>query len=173
MRCLCFASDETASRICPCHHTIFLYGFQVGRATKTPFHRPYFSTSGVHAPHHAPKDWRDKYKGKFDHGWDRQRELTHAKQLEMGIIPKGTKLTPRPKEIPAWDDQPAERKKVYTRLMENYAAYMDYTDHHVGRLIDSLRASGELDNTLVMYVVGDNGASAEGGWRGHSARSPA
>ena len=73
----------------------------------------YFSTSGVHAPHHAPKEWRDKYKGKFDHGWDRQRELTLAKQLEMGIVPKGTKLTPRPREIPAWDDQPANARVVY------------------------------------------------------------
>ena len=126
----------------------------------------YFSTSGVHAPHHAPKAWRDKYRGKFDHGWDKQRELTHAKQLEMSIIPQGTKLTPRPKEIPAWDDQPEDARKVYTRLMENYAAYMDYTDHQVGRLIESLEASGELDNTLVMYVVGDNGASAEGGLEG-------
>jgi arylsulfatase len=126
----------------------------------------YFSTSGVHAPHHAPKEWREKYVGKFDYGWDKQRELTHAKQLEMGIIPKGTKLTPRPQEIPAWDDQSPEAKKVYARLMENYAAYMAYTDFEVGRLLDSLRASGELDNTLVMYVVGDNGASAEGGLEG-------
>ena len=84
----------------------------------------------------------------------------------MGIIPKGTKLTPRPKEIPAWDEQSADAKKVYTRLMENYAAYMAYTDYEVGRLIDSLEASGELDNTLVLYVVGDNGASAEGGLEG-------
>jgi arylsulfatase len=126
----------------------------------------YFSTSGVHAPHHAPKEWREKYVGKFDHGWDKQRELTHAKQLEMGIIPKGTKLTPRPKEVAAWDEQKADAKKVYTRLMENYAAYMAYTDAEVGRLIESLRTSGELDNTLVMYVVGDNGASAEGGLEG-------
>ena len=126
----------------------------------------YFSTSGVHAPHHAPKEWRDKFAGKFDHGWDKQREITHAKQLEMGIIPKGTKLTPRSKVVPAWDAQSAEARKVYTRLMENYAAYMAYTDHEVGRLIDSLQASGELDNTLVMYVVGDNGASAEGGLEG-------
>ncbi|MGE0605901.1 MAG: arylsulfatase [Pirellulales bacterium] len=126
----------------------------------------YFSTSGVHAPHHAPKEWREKYKGKFDHGWDEQRHLTHALQLKMGIVPKGTKLTPRPAEIPAWDDQPANAKKVYLRLMENYAAYMAYTDYEVGRLIDSLRVSGELDNTLVMYVVGDNGASAEGGLEG-------
>lgn len=126
----------------------------------------YFSTSGVHAPHHATKEWRDKFAGKFDYGWDKQRELTHAKQLEMGIIPKGTKLTPRSKDVPAWADQKPEAKKVYARLMENYAAYMAYTDHEVGRLIDSLQASGELDNTLVMYVVGDNGASAEGGLEG-------
>ena len=126
----------------------------------------YFSTSGVHAPHHAPKDWLQKFIGKFDHGWDKQRELTHAKQIELGIIPKGTKLTPRPKEVPAWDTQSADAKKVYLRLMENYAAYMAYTDFEVGRLIDSLQASGELDNTLVMYVVGDNGASAEGGLEG-------
>jgi arylsulfatase len=126
----------------------------------------YFSTSGVHAPHHAPKEYRDKYKGKFDHGWDKQRELTHAKQLEMGIIPKGTRLTPRPKEIPAWDDQPPDAKKVYARLMENYAGYMEYTDAEVGRFVESLRQSGELDNTLLMYVVGDNGASAEGGLEG-------
>jgi arylsulfatase len=126
----------------------------------------YYSTAGVHAPHHAPKEWRDKYKGKFDHGWDKQRELTFARQLESGIIPKGTKLTPRPESIPAWDAQSADAKKVYTRLMENYAAYMDYTDHQVGRLIDSLAASGELDKTLVMYIVGDNGASAEGGLEG-------
>jgi arylsulfatase A-like enzyme len=126
----------------------------------------YFSTSGVHAPHHATKEWRDKFAGKFDYGWDKQRELTHAKQLEMGIIPKGTKLTPRSKDVPAWADQKPEAKKVYARLMENYAAYMAYTDHEVGRLIDSLQESGELDNTLVMYVVGDNGASAEGGLEG-------
>jgi arylsulfatase A-like enzyme len=126
----------------------------------------YFSTSGVHAPHHAPAEWRAKFSGAFDHGWERQRELTHARQLELGIIPRGTKLTPRPSDIPAWDTQRADARKVYTRLMENYAAYMAFTDHEVGRLIESLRASGELDNTLVMYVVGDNGASAEGGLEG-------
>ncbi len=126
----------------------------------------YFSTSGVHAPHHAPIEWRENYVGKFDHGWDKQRELTHLKQLEMGIIPQGTNLTPRPAEVPAWDAQPENSKKVYARLMENYAAYMAYTDYEVGRLLDSLRDIGELDNTLVMYIVGDNGASAEGGLEG-------
>jgi arylsulfatase A-like enzyme len=126
----------------------------------------YFSTPGVHAPHHVTAEWRDKYKGKFDHGWDRQREITFARQLQRGVIPKGTQLTPRPQEIPAWDDQPADARRVYARLMENCAAYMEFTDHEVGRLIDSLAASGELDNTLVLYIVGDNGASAEGGLEG-------
>ncbi len=126
----------------------------------------YFSTGAVHAPHHAPKEWREKYRGKFDHGWDKQRELTHARQLELGIIPRGTKLTPRPEGIAAWDELPDNNKKVYLKLMENYAAYMAHTDHHVGRLLGSLEASGELDNTLVFYIIGDNGASPEGGLEG-------
>lgn len=132
-------------------------------------HKPwfcYFSTGAVHAPHHAPREWREKYRGKFDHGWDRQRELTHARQLEQGIIPEGTKLTPRPDSIPSWDSRSEREKQVYTALMENYAAFMAHTDYHVGRLIDSLRDSGQLDNTLIFYVVGDNGASAEGGLEG-------
>jgi arylsulfatase len=126
----------------------------------------YYSTGAVHAPHHAPKEWRDKYKGKFDYGWDKQREMTYARQLEMGIIPKVTKLTPRPKEIPAWDDQSPDAKKVYTRLMENYAAYMAHTDYEVGRMLDALQVSGDLDNTLIFCILGDNGASAEGGLEG-------
>jgi arylsulfatase A-like enzyme len=126
----------------------------------------YFSTGAAHAPHHAPKEWRDRYLGKFDHGWDRQREMTFEQQKRMRVIPTDATLTPRPKEIPAWDDQPADAKQVYCRLMENYAAYMAHTDFHIGRLIDSLEKSGELDNTLVMYIVGDNGPSAEGGLQG-------
>jgi len=126
----------------------------------------YYSAAGVHAPHHAPADWRAKFVGKFDHGWDKQRELTFEQQKKLGVIPAGTKLTARPKEIPAWDEQPSEAKKVYLRLMENYAAYMAYTDYQIGRLIDSLDQSGELDNTLVICVIGDNGASAEGGLEG-------
>ena len=126
----------------------------------------YYSTGAVHAPHHAPKEWRDKYKGKFDYGWDKQRELTYAKQLEMGIIPKGTKLTLRPSDIPAWDAQTPEAKKVYARLMENYAAFMAHTDNEIGRMLDALQASGELENTLIFCVLGDNGASAEGGLEG-------
>lgn len=126
----------------------------------------YFSTSGVHAPHHAPAAYREKYRGQFDHGWDKQRELTHARQLQTGVIPPGTILTPRPESIPSWDSRSADEKRVYARLMENYAAYMDYTDAEVGRFVDSLDASGELENTLLIYIVGDNGASAEGGIEG-------
>ncbi len=126
----------------------------------------YYSTGAVHAPHHAPKEWRDKYKGRFDYGWDKQRELTYAKQLELGIIPKGTKLSSRPKEIPSWDSQSPDAKKVYARLMENYAAYMAHTDFEIGRMLDALEATGELDNTLIFCILGDNGASAEGGLEG-------
>jgi len=126
----------------------------------------YFSTGAIHAPHHTPPEWREKFKGQFDHGWDKQRELTYQKQLEMGILPEGTQLTPRPKEIPAWEEVPEDAKTVYTRLMENYAGFMAHTDYHIGRLIDALEESGELDNTLIFYIVGDNGASAEGGLEG-------
>jgi arylsulfatase A-like enzyme len=153
-----FTTDMTDEAIAWTHNV------RAGNSEKPWF--VYFSTSGVHAPHQPPKAYRDKYKGKFDHGWDRQRELTHAKQIEMGVIPKGTKLTPRPVEIPAWDSLSPDAKTVYLRLMENYAGYMDYTDAEVGRLLDSIEVSGELDNTLVFYIVGDNGASAEGGLEG-------
>lgn len=126
----------------------------------------YFSTGAVHAPHHVPEDWRGRYKGHFDHGWDKEREKIHKRQLELGVIPEDTKLTPRPESIPAWDTRSADEKTVYLRLMENYAEYMAHTDHHIGRLIESLEDSGEIDNTLVIYIVGDNGASAEGGLEG-------
>jgi arylsulfatase len=126
----------------------------------------YFSTGAAHAPHHAPKEWRDKFKGKFDHGWDKQREITFAEQKKLGVVPENAKLTPRPKEIPAWDDQSADAKKVYTRLMENFAGYLAHADDQIGRVIDALEKSGELDNTLIFYIVGDNGPSAEGGLEG-------
>jgi arylsulfatase A-like enzyme len=126
----------------------------------------YYSAPAAHAPHHAPKEWRDKFKGQFDYGWDKQREITFSKQKALGVIPQNTKLTPRPKEIPAWDDQSADAKRVYIRLMENYAAYLAYADDQIGRLIDSIEQAGELDNTLIFYIVGDNGPSAEGGLEG-------
>ncbi|HBE69563.1 MAG TPA: arylsulfatase [Planctomycetaceae bacterium] len=126
----------------------------------------YFSTGACHAPHHAPSEWIDKFKGKFDYGWDEQRIRTHQRQLEMGLIPSDTKLTARHDEIPSWGSRSEKEKTAYTRLMENYAAFMAHTDHHVGRVIESLERSGELDNTLIMYVVGDNGASSEGSLEG-------
>jgi arylsulfatase A-like enzyme len=126
----------------------------------------YFSTGAVHAPHHTPKPYIKKYNGKFDAGWDKYREETYARQKKMGIIPANAKLTPRPKEIPAWDKQSDAAKRVYRRLMENYSGFLDHTDEQVGRLIDAIEKSGELDNTLIIYMVGDNGASAEGGLEG-------
>ena len=126
----------------------------------------YYSTGAAHAPHHAPKTWRDKYKGQFDQGWDKLREETFARQKKLGVIPNETKLTPRPAEIPSWDSQSAESKKVYTALMENYAGYLSYADYEISRLIDRLEQTGEIDNTLIFYIVGDNGPSAEGGLEG-------
>jgi len=126
----------------------------------------YFSTGAVHAPHHTPEAYRDKYEGRFDGGWDRYREETFARQKAMGIIPQSAKLTPRPKEIPGWDEQPEDAKKIYSRLMENYSGFLDHTDAQVGRLVASIERSGEMDNTLILYLVGDNGASAEGGLEG-------
>ncbi len=126
----------------------------------------YYSSPAAHAPHHAPKEWIDKFKGRFDSGWDKQREVTLAEQKKLGVVPQNTKLTPRPKEIPAWDDQSADAKRVYVRLMENYAAYLAFADDQIGRVIDAIQKAGELDNTLIFYIVGDNGPSAEGGLEG-------
>ena len=122
----------------------------------------YFAPGATHAPHHVPTEWSDKYKGVFDDGWDAQRERTFAKQKELGVIPPDAELTKRPEEIPAWDDMPADLKPVLARQMEVYAGFLEHTDHHVGRLIDALSELAILENTLVYYVIGDNGASAEG-----------
>lgn len=126
----------------------------------------YFATGATHAPHHAPKEWADKYKGKFDQGWDKLREETYARQLQMGIIPSDAKLTPRPDEIPSWDSQSADARKLYARQMEVFAGFAEHTDHEVGRLVEALEKMGELDNTIFFYIVGDNGSSAEGGPEG-------
>jgi arylsulfatase A-like enzyme len=122
----------------------------------------YFAPGATHAPHHVPKEWADKYKGRFDAGWDRLREETFARQKKLGVIPEDCKLTARHKEIPAWDEMPESLKPVLRREMEVYAGFLEYTDHHVGRLFDSLEKLGALDNTLIYYIIGDNGASAEG-----------
>jgi arylsulfatase len=126
----------------------------------------YYAPGGTHAPHHVPKEWADKYKGKFDQGWDKVREETLARQKALGVVPESTELTARHADIPAWDDMPADLKPVLARQMEVYAGFLEHTDHHVGRVIDTLDAMGVLDDTLVYYIVGDNGASAEGGLNG-------
>ena len=126
----------------------------------------YFAPGATHAPHHVPKAWADKYKGKFDKGWDKLREETFARQKKLGVVPADCKLTLRHKEIPAWHDMPENLKPVLRREMEVYAGYMEYVDHHVGRLLDSVEKLGLLDDTLVYYIIGDNGASAEGTLQG-------
>jgi arylsulfatase len=122
----------------------------------------YFAPGATHAPHHVPKEWADKYAGQFSDGWDAQRERTFARQKEMGVIPADAELTTRHAEIPAWDDMPDELKPVLAREMEVYAGFLEHTDHHVGRVLDAIEEIGVLDNTLIYYIIGDNGASAEG-----------
>jgi arylsulfatase A-like enzyme len=126
----------------------------------------YFAPGATHAPHHVTPEWSDKYKGAFDDGWDELRERTFAKQKELGVIPADAELTPRHKEIPAWDEMPEELKPVLRRQMEVYAGFLEFTDHHVGRLLDALEELGVLEDTLVYYIIGDNGASAEGTMNG-------
>jgi arylsulfatase len=126
----------------------------------------YFATGATHAPHHAPKEWIAKYKGKFSDGWDKLREQTFARQKKLGVIPATAKLTPRPKEIPAWDGMNASQKRLFERQMETFAGFAAHTDHEVGRLVAQLEKIHELDNTLFFYIVGDNGSSAEGGPEG-------
>jgi arylsulfatase len=122
----------------------------------------YFAPGATHAPHHVPKEWIAKYKGKFDQGWDKLREETFARQKKLGVIPGDCELTARPKEIPAWTETEARLRPVLTREMEIYAAYLEFADHHVGRVLDSLVDLEIMDDTLVYYIIGDNGASAEG-----------
>lgn len=130
-----------------------------------PFYM-YFAPGATHAPHHAPKDWIERYKGKFSGGWDKLREETFERQKKLGVIPANTKLTPRPREIPAWDDMNAEQKRLFERQMETFAGFAEHTDNEVGRLVAQLEKIGALDNTLFFYIVGDNGSSAEGGPEG-------
>jgi arylsulfatase len=122
----------------------------------------YFAPGATHAPHHVPEDWIARYKGRFDQGWDKLREETFARQKKIGVIPPDCELTRRPDDIPAWDTMDARLRPVLAREMEIYAAFLEYADHHVGRVVDSLAELGILDDTLVYYIVGDNGASAEG-----------
>jgi arylsulfatase len=136
--------------------------FQQAMTPDKPFF-VYFATGATHAPHHVPEEWADKYKGKFDTGWDRLREETLARQIEMGVVPQGTQLTARPAEIAAWDTLSAERKRLFARQMEVFAGFGEHTDYEVGRLVQAIEEMGELENTLIFYIAGDNGSSAEGG----------
>ena len=122
----------------------------------------YWAPGATHAPHQVPAEWIDKYKGKFDEGWDALRERTFARQKELGVIPADAELTPRPEQIPAWKDMPEELKPVLRRQMETYAGFLEHTDHYVGQLVDLLEQMEILDDTLIYYIIGDNGASAEG-----------
>jgi arylsulfatase len=122
----------------------------------------YFAPGATHAPHHVPKEWSDKYKGKFDQGWDKLREEIFARQKKLGVIPADAELTKRHDEIPAFDAMPEELKPILIREMEVYAGFLEHTDHHVGRLVDALADLEILDDTIVYYIIGDNGASAEG-----------
>ncbi len=126
----------------------------------------YFAPGALHAPHHTPKEWRDKYKGKFDEGWDKYREQTLARQKQLGLVPQNTQLAPWPPSVKHWNELSADEKNVAERLMENYAGFGEYADDEIGRLIDALKEAGVYDNTLIMYIAGDNGMSAEGGLTG-------
>ena len=136
-------------------------GQQKATAPEQPFF-VYFAPGAGHAPHHIHKEWADKYQGKFDHGWDRQREITFETQRKLGVIPQNTKLTPRPKDIPSWDSRSADEKRLYSRMQEVFAGFVEHADAQIGRLIDAIERMGLRDDTLIIYVVGDNGPSAEG-----------
>ncbi|APG26821.1 arylsulfatase [Syntrophotalea acetylenivorans] len=126
----------------------------------------YFAPGATHAPHHVPKEWIARWKGKFDQGWDKLREEILARQIEKGIVPKGTRLAPKPTAIPDWDTLNADEKKLFAHQAEVFAAYVEMTDHEIGRVIKAIESADQLDNTLIFLVYGDNGTSAEGGRNG-------
>lgn len=126
----------------------------------------YYAPGAVHAPHHVPKEWIAKWKGKFDNGWDQLREETLARQIKLGVVPAGTKLAPKPADIQTWDELSTDEKKLFARQAEVFAGFVEYTDYEIGRVVQSLEEVGQLDNTLIFYIAGDNGTSAEGGQNG-------
>ncbi len=139
--------------------------FQQAMTPDRPF-LIYYATGAVHAPHHAPKEWIEKYKGKFDAGWQKLREETFARQKEMGVIPQNAQLAPMPEDIKAWESLSADEKTLFALQMETFAGFTEHTDVEVGRLVDAIDEIGALDNTLFIYIMGDNGSSAEGGLEG-------
>jgi arylsulfatase A-like enzyme len=142
-------------------HTIDWIRQQKALTPDKPFF-VYYAPGATHAPHHVPTEWSDHYRGQFDQGWDALREEILARQKQLGVVPPDAELTARPEEIPAWEDMPDELKPVLARQMEVYAGFLEHTDHHVGRVINALDDLDVLDDTLVYYIIGDNGASAEG-----------
>ena len=122
----------------------------------------YYASGTAHAPHHAPKEWIAKYKGQFDQGWDKVREETLARQIKLGVVPPGTDLTKRPDQIPAWDSLSADQQRLYAHMMEVYAGALSYADDQIGRVLNEVEQSGQADNTLIFFIMGDNGASPEG-----------
>ena len=126
----------------------------------------YYATGATHAPHHVPKEWADKYKGQFDKGWDQVRVETLERQKKLGIVPADTQLGERPKDLAAWDSLPADQRRLFARQAEVFAGFLEQTDAEIGRFRQSLADIGELDNTLFIYIAGDNGSSAEGGFVG-------
>lgn len=129
----------------------------------------YFAAGATHSPHHVPKQWVEKFKGKFDQGWDKMREENFKRQKKLGVIPINTELTPRPKELAAWDPHSAEQKKLLARQMEVYAGMVAHSDYEIGRLLDAIRAAGQAENTIVIFIADDNGPTPEGGDDGRDA----
>jgi len=139
--------------------------YQKSLTPEKPFFM-YFAPGATHAPHHVPKEWIAKYKGKFDQGWDAMREQTLERQIKLGVVPAGTKLAPKPEAIKDWNKLTPDEKKLFARQMEVFAAFGEYADAEIGRLFGALKDIGQMDNTLVLYILGDNGTSAEGGMNG-------
>ena len=146
-------------------HAVSWMRIQKALSPDKPFYM-YYAPGATHAPHHVPAEWREKYKGKFDQGWDKVREETLARQIALGVVPAGTKLAPKHKDIKDWTTLSADEKKLFTRQMETYAGFAEHTDNEVGRLYSAIEDLGQADNTLFIYIVGDNGASAEGQMNG-------
>lgn len=131
----------------------------------------YFAPGATHGPFHVPPAWIEKYKGRFDRGWDIMREETFARQKRLGVIPASAELSPRPAELPAWDQLSADEKRLFARQMEVFAGFLAHTDHEIGRILQAIADEGKAGNTLVLYIAGDNGASAEGGLTGSDGRT--
>jgi arylsulfatase A-like enzyme len=147
------------------NHAIAWMKFEKSLTPDKPFFM-YFAPGATHAPHHVPAEWIAKYKGKFDGGWDKMREETLARQIALGVVPAGTKLAPKPEAIKDWDKLTADEKKLFAHQMETYAGFGEYCDDEIGRLFAGLKETGQFDNTLIFYIIGDNGTSAEGGMVG-------